>query len=295
MALTPSSMLPLGSIAPDFNLLEPLTGSYHSLSGLKGTQGTVVMFTCNHCPFVKHILQAAIKLAAAFKSKGIETIWISANDINGYPDDAPEKMVEIAALPECPTYLYDATQTVAKRYQATCTPDLFVFDANLACVYRGRFDESTPGNGVPVTGQDLKDALSALAEGREVSAMQHPSVGCNIKWFSACIFCDIVDGKIPAKVVYEDERFIAFHDIAPKADRHGLLVPKTHIVSLETTSAIAHQALLGEMLLVVPKVAKALGLVNGFRTIINTGDDGGQEVPHLHVHILGPVSTLKQG
>lgn len=183
MSLTPSTMLPLGTIAPDFELLDTVSQKYKKLTDLRGESATVVMFICNHCPFVKHIQNGLVKLAQDYQNKEISFIAISANDVENYPEDAPNKMSLIAAqygysFP----YLYDETQSVAKAYQAACTPDFYVFDAMLKCVYRGQLDDSRPGNHIPVTGHDLRAALDALLAGREISAAQKPSQGCNIKW-----------------------------------------------------------------------------------------------------------------
>ncbi len=183
MALTYSTMLPLNTIAPDFNLLDTLTNQYCTLASIKGTKGTVVMFICNHCPFVKHIQQELPKIANDYKKQGVAFVAISANDIEQYPEDSPEKMKELAQKFQYPfPYLYDETQEVAKAYQAACTPDLFLFDDQLRCVYRGQLDDSRPNNGLPVTGKDLRGALDNLLAGRAIDQNQKPSVGCNIKW-----------------------------------------------------------------------------------------------------------------
>lgn len=183
MAKTASSMVPLGSFAPDFSLPDTVSGKVLSLKDLKSDKATVVMFICNHCPFVKHIQQELAALASDYKKKGISFIAISANDAVNYPDDAPDKMREVAeTLGYSFPYLYDESQDVARAYGATCTPDLFVYDAKLKLVYRGQFDDSRPGNGVAVTGKDLKGALDAILGGKAVSSEQEPSIGCNIKW-----------------------------------------------------------------------------------------------------------------
>ncbi len=174
--------LPPGFPAPSFELPEPLTGKMRALEALKGPKGTVVVFMCNHCPYVRHIIDALVAVAREYIPKGIAFIAINSNDVDHYPDDAPDKMAQWAREKNFPfPYLYDETQAVAKAYRAMCTPDFNVFDADLKCVYRGRFDESTPGNSQPVTGKDLRRALDALLEGRTVEP-QHPSIGCNIKW-----------------------------------------------------------------------------------------------------------------
>jgi len=183
MALTYSTMLPLSTLAPDFNLLDTMTGQFCTLDLLKGNKGTVIMFICNHCPFVKHVQQTLVKIANDYQSSGIAFIAISANDSEQYPEDSPQKMKEIGQNLHYPfPYLYDETQEVAKAYQAACTPDFFVFNALLRCVYRGQLDDSRPNNDIKVTGKDLRLALEKLLAGQEIDPNQKPSVGCNIKW-----------------------------------------------------------------------------------------------------------------
>ena len=184
MAATPSNMLPLGTIAPDFNLPDTVTGKQCSLQELKGEQGTIVMFICNHCPYVLHVKQQLISIAQQYATLGIATIAISSNDVENYPQDAPDKMKAIMAEWGNPfaAYLYDETQHVARAYQAACTPDIYLFDADLTCVYRGRLDGSTPKNDVPVTGEDLRNALDSLLAKQPINPDQVPSIGCNIKW-----------------------------------------------------------------------------------------------------------------
>lgn len=183
MAVTPSNMLPLGTKAPHFNLLNPVTGKSMSLDDIKSDVATVIMFICNHCPFVKHIQDGLIDLAQDYQSKNVKVIAINSNDADSYPDDSPERMKEIAIEHNYPfPYLYDETQEVAKAYQAACTPDFYVFDKNLSCVYRGRFDAATPGNNEPVTGNDLRSALDNLLAGKPINPDQKPSMGCNVKW-----------------------------------------------------------------------------------------------------------------
>lgn len=183
MSLTASTMLPLGTKAPDFSLPDTVSGALLSLDALKSPIGTVVIFICNHCPFVVHIQKKLVEIANIYQAKGIRFIAISSNDIVHYPDDAPDKMRQTALALHYPfPYLYDESQAVAKAYHAACTPDFFVFDKALACVYRGRFDDSRPGKDIPVTGQDLSAALTALLTGNPVPAGQYPSMGCNIKW-----------------------------------------------------------------------------------------------------------------
>jgi peroxiredoxin len=183
MAATPSTMMPLGTIAPDFTLLNTVTGEIVSLQDLKSDVATLVMFICNHCPYVKHIDAQLVKLATDYQSKGVAFIAISSNDVENYPDDSPEKMKEVAQQLGYPfPYLYDETQEVAKAYQAACTPDFFLFDKDLKCVYRGQLDGSRPKNDVPVTGEDMRAALDAVLAGQPVNPEQIPSIGCNIKW-----------------------------------------------------------------------------------------------------------------
>jgi len=181
MARTPTVEIPLGFTAPDFRLPEPLTGKMISLNGVRGQSGIVVMFICNHCPFVVHVREELIRVANDFMSKGIGFVAISPNDVTNCPDDAPALMAELArSFPFL--YLSDETQEVAKAYTAACTPDISVFDAQMKCVYRGQLDGSRPGNSVVCDGRDLRAVLAALVEGHAVSAEQVPSIGCNIKW-----------------------------------------------------------------------------------------------------------------
>jgi thiol-disulfide isomerase/thioredoxin len=187
MAATHSNMMPLGTIAPDFELLDTVISSNKSLQELKGGKGTVVLFMCNHCPYVMHVKDQLIDIAKSYAPKGIQTIAISSNEIEHYPQDAPDKMKELMAQWGRPfaAYLYDESQEVAKAYQAACTPDIYLFDADLACVYRGRLDGSTPKNDVLSTGEDLRNALDCLLAGKPIGEEQIPSVGCNIKWKQA--------------------------------------------------------------------------------------------------------------
>ena len=179
MALTPSNMLPLGTQAPDFTLPAPKTGEQHNLQQLAGSKGTLVMFICNHCPFVIHIEQQLQQLGTDYQNSGIGIVAISSNDADSYPQDGPEKI----AQKNYPfPYLYDQSQQVAAAYDATCTPDFFLFDTDLKLVYRGQLDNSRPGNDVPITGADLRAAMDALITGKAINPQQHPSIGCNIKW-----------------------------------------------------------------------------------------------------------------
>ena len=183
MVKTLSSMIPLGTIAPDFTLLEPKSGEYKTLQELRGPSAMVVMFICNHCPFVKHITTELVLLANDYQNQGVSFVAINSNDVDAYPDDSPENMVFEAAAHGYPfPYLFDDTQQVAKAYHAVCTPDFFVFNADLACVYRGQLDDSRPGNDIAISGSDLRAALNSVTTDNSVSEPQKPSVGCNIKW-----------------------------------------------------------------------------------------------------------------
>lgn len=183
MAVTPSNMLPLGTIAPQFTLLDTRSGKELTLDELKSDKATVIMFICNHCPYVKHIQDELVDFVKTYQDKGVSFIAINSNDIENYPADAPDKMTLEARIHGYTfPYLFDETQTVAKAYQAACTPDFYVFNHQLECVYRGRFDAATPGNTQPVNGNDLKNALDAILAGKKVDDDQQPSVGCNIKW-----------------------------------------------------------------------------------------------------------------
>ena len=178
-------MMPLGTVAPDFNLSDTVSGENLSLDQIKSDKGTIVMFICNHCPYVIHVQEEIVKIAIEYSEQGLAFVAISSNDVQNYPDDSPVKMKKRAAeLDFNFPYLYDETQDVARAYQAACTPDFFVFDGNLNCVYRGRMDSSTPGNQVPVTGKDIRITLDNLLLGLPVDQEQHPSMGCNIKWKS---------------------------------------------------------------------------------------------------------------
>lgn len=183
MAATETNMIPLGFPAPDFSLPDTVSGNILSLNDVKGDVATVIMFICNHCPYVIHIQPEILKLHHEFSDKGVRFVGISSNDIENYPQDAPELMSQHAKEVgyQFP-YLYDETQDVAKAYFAECTPDISVFDKDLKCVYRGRLDGSTPKNNIPLTGEDLRNALQAIVDGKEVDALQKPSIGCNIKW-----------------------------------------------------------------------------------------------------------------
>ena len=183
MAMTPSNMLLLGTKAPDFTLTDTVSDTFLSLKELKGDLGTVIMFICNHCPFVIHVNSELVDIANAYAEKGIGFIAITSNDAVKYPQDAPDKMKIHAHTENYPfPYLYDETQKVAKAYDAACTPDFYMFDDKLELVYRGQLDDSRPGNGKPLTGKDLRQALDCLIIGKENTETQNPSIGCNIKW-----------------------------------------------------------------------------------------------------------------
>jgi peroxiredoxin len=186
MALTPSNMLPLGTLAPDFRLPDTISGQIVTLDQIAVGPALVLMFICNHCPYVKHVQAELVRLARDYQPRGVVFAAISSNDVEHYPEDSPQCMKAEAQRAEYPfPYLFDETQMVARAYKAACTPDFYVFDQARRCVYRGRLDGATPGNDLPVDGADLRAALDALLEGREVSPDQKPSLGCNIKWKSA--------------------------------------------------------------------------------------------------------------
>ncbi len=184
MAATPSNMLTLGTKAPNFKLLDTVSGKKLSYDDIKGKKGTVVMFICNHCPYVLHVNDEIVKIANEYLPKDIGFVAISSNDVENYPQDDPHLMTEQAKKIGYPfPYLYDETQAVAKAYKAACTPDFYVFDKNDQLVYRGRLDASTPKNNEPLTGEDLRRALDFLLEGKIIpDEEQKPSIGCNIKW-----------------------------------------------------------------------------------------------------------------
>jgi peroxiredoxin len=180
--LTASTMLPLGTPAPDFRLPDP-EGRTVSRDDFQPASALLVAFICNHCPYVQHIRRGLAAFAREYQAKGLAIVGINSNDAGEYPEDGPQKMVdEVKAASYVFPYLYDETQAVAKAYRAACTPDFFLFDRSRALVYRGQFDDSRPGNGVPVTGKDLRAAADAALAGRPIPAAQKPSMGCNIKW-----------------------------------------------------------------------------------------------------------------
>jgi len=183
MARTLTTLVPLGFKAPHFILPDTVSGENVSLDDIKSDKATVIMFICNHCPFVVHIREELVNLANDYNSKGISFVAISSNDVNNYPEDSPEKMKDLADKLNFPfPYLYDESQEVAKAYEAACTPDFSIFDGNLKCVYRGQLDDSRPGNGEPVNGKDIRVALDAILNDQQVASDQKQSVGCNIKW-----------------------------------------------------------------------------------------------------------------
>jgi len=183
MSYTESNMLPLGTLAPYFELPDTVSDEVLSLDQLQSDQATVIMFLCNHCPYVIHVNSEIVRLSNDYMQKGVAFIAISANDASKYPEDGPAKMKEIAAHLGYPfPYLYDEAQIVARAYDAACTPDFYVFDSDLRLAYRGRLDDSRPGTNKPLTGKDLRAALDAVLTGHAPSDVQYPSGGCNIKW-----------------------------------------------------------------------------------------------------------------
>jgi len=182
MALTPSTMLPLGTPAPDFNLPDT-NGKNIALADFAGAKALVVLFICNHCPYVKHIREGLADFGRDYLGRGAAIVAINSNDVENYPADSPPKMKEEArAAGFTFPYLHDESQRVAQAYRAACTPDIFLFDAQRRLAYRGQFDDSRSGNGRPVTGRDLRAALDAVLAGQPAPEPQIPSVGCNIKW-----------------------------------------------------------------------------------------------------------------
>jgi peroxiredoxin len=183
MALTPSTMLPLGTKAPNFQLLDVVSGKTISLDTFAGKQALLVMFICRHCPFVKHVQAELARIGTDYGDTNIGIVAISANDAANYPEDSPDKLKTVAVeqgftFPFC----YDESQETAKAYTAACTPDFFLFDANWQLIYRGQLDDSRPSNNKPVTGKDLRSALDAVLASQPVNSEQKPSIGCNIKW-----------------------------------------------------------------------------------------------------------------
>jgi peroxiredoxin len=182
MVMTASTMLDLGTTAPDFSLPDT-QGRVVSLHDFDEAKALLVVFMCNHCPFVRHVLDGLLKLAKEYQRKGVAVVGISSNDVDAFPDDRPERMAELAKQKHFPfPYLYDATQAAAKSYRAACTPDFFLFDGDRRLVYRGQMDDSRPSTTVPVNGADLRAAIDAVLQGGPVPQEQKPSMGCNIKW-----------------------------------------------------------------------------------------------------------------
>jgi peroxiredoxin len=184
MALTESYMLPLKTEAPSFSLTNVVSGQKESLKQLKGSSGTLIIFMCNHCPYVVHLMDAIVNTASKFSKIGVNTIAISSNSIISHPQDGPENMKKLALEKEFSfPYLFDDTQEVAHAYKAACTPDFYLFDSELSLYYRGRYDDSRPGNDQPITGKDLHQACTSMLKGEPTESLQYPSMGCNIKWF----------------------------------------------------------------------------------------------------------------
>lgn len=183
MARTASNMLPLGTTAPEFHLKDTTSSHSFSFADIKGEKGTMVMFICNHCPFVHHVIKEVVMIANDYRVQGIGIVAISSNDIVKYPDDSPELMTEFALKHrfEFP-YLYDESQQTAKSYEAACTPDFYLFDNSDKLVYRGQLDDSRPGNGIPLSGSDLRGAIDGVIYNRSINPNQKPSIGCGIKW-----------------------------------------------------------------------------------------------------------------
>ena len=183
MAKTPSNMVSLGTTAHNFKLPDVISQKMVSLDQIKGLNGTLIMFICNHCPYVKHVNATIVNLAKKYKQDRINFIAISSNDVENYPEDSP-KLMKVNALENnyIFPYLYDESQDVAKSYDAACTPDFYLYDSNLLLVYRGQLDDSRPGNGLICDGKDISNAIECLINGEENLQIQKPSIGCNIKW-----------------------------------------------------------------------------------------------------------------
>jgi len=183
MVKTVSTMLPLGTAAPDFQLPDVVSGKTISLDSFADSQALLVMFICQHCPFVIHVREELAKIGQDYQDRSLGIVAISANDVANYPNDSPEKLKQMAQefefnFPVC----YDESQEVSKFYTAACTPDFFLFDGDNKLVYRGQLDDSRPGNGFPVTGEDMRQAIDFTLKGEEIDFAQKPSIGCNIKW-----------------------------------------------------------------------------------------------------------------
>lgn len=176
-------MLELGTKAPNFNLLNTQANSTEAILDYKLKNGLLVAFICNHCPYVIHLIEELVSKSKSYLKQDIGVVFISANNIETHPQDGPEYMAPFAKENQFSfPYFYDKSQACAKAYKAECTPDFMLFDKNLACVYRGRFDDSSPGNGKTITGDDLDKACNALLQNKNIPTPQHPSMGCNIKW-----------------------------------------------------------------------------------------------------------------
>lgn len=183
MSLTPTKPIKLGFEIPKFKLRDAITNHDISSQDIIGEKGTLVMFICNHCPYVLHVIHELVKIGYDYMPQGIGVVAINSNDVINYPDDHPDRMKELALSLKFPyPYLFDESQEVAKAYDAACTPDFNLFDADGKCVYRGQLDGSRPGNSIPVNGKDLREALDLVVAGKEVPLKQQPSTGCNIKW-----------------------------------------------------------------------------------------------------------------
>lgn len=183
MALTESNMMPLGTLAPDFNLPDVVNGKNFHLNEHTGYSAYLIMFICNHCPYVVHVNKELVRLAKEYSKRNVLVAGISSNDVKTYPQDGPEEMKLHAIQNAYPfPYLYDESQEIAKAYDAACTPDFYVFDEHKILRYRGRLDASRPNSGIPVTGEDLRAALDLVLQGEEPGLTQYPSMGCNIKW-----------------------------------------------------------------------------------------------------------------
>ena len=182
MVMTGSTMVALGTSAPGFSLPDT-KGNVVSLNDFKEAPALLVIFMCNHCPFVKHVLSGLVELIKEYQGKGVAVVGVNSNDVESFPEDRPEMMAKVAKQAGFTfPYLYDETQEVAKAYHAACTPDFFLFDKESTLVYRGQMDDGRPGNNIPITGADLRGALDAVLEGKQVSDEQKASIGCNIKW-----------------------------------------------------------------------------------------------------------------
>ena len=185
MSLTPSNMIALGTRAPDFTLYDTVSGKQLALNELKSGIATVIMFICNHCPYVKHVNPGLVRLANDYMLKGVKFMAINSNDVKAQPDDSPENMKKVAIALKYPfPYLFDETQNIAKIYDAACTPDFYIFDKQMKLVYRGQLDDSRPSNNLAPSGKDIREALDNILAGKAVSPRQRPSIGCNIKWKS---------------------------------------------------------------------------------------------------------------